>query len=64
MKRNVVAATVVAGGSLGLIGGMANAAVAGPDGVFHGCLQQAIGQLRVIDPLRPPPGGACLPNEM
>ena len=59
MKRKVMAVTFVAAGSLGLFGGMANAAVPGPGGVFHGCVQQAIGQLRVIDPLRPPPAGAC-----
>jgi len=63
MKRKVMAVTFVAAGSLGLFGGMANAAVPGPGGVFHGCVQQAIGQLRVIDPLRPPPAGACLPSE-
>ncbi len=64
MKRNIVAAAFVAGGSLGLFGATADAAVPGPDGVFHGCVQQAQGQLRVIDPLRPPPAGACRPTEL
>ena len=42
-------------------GGVAYAAIPGPDGVIHGCYQKQVGNLRVIDPTT---GRKCRPSEL